>query len=357
MSIELDRTVASIQVGHRHRADLGDITELAASIEAQGLLQPITITPDGVLVCGRRRLAAIQQLGWRTVNVWVRSGISDRLGHLLAEQDENTHRKALNQIEAAALYRELKALMAEDAHRREHATRFSSDYQPGTDGGAKFAPPSAGPVGKTRVQAAAMIPGGASHATLEKINAMQRIADDPNQPETLREQVTAELAGIEAGGPVEPAYQRIRAAVSGTDQTQQDQARQDQERQDQLHALADAAIARVTTTEKDTKKRKTTPEVQGRWPVAAFIQTWTSLADWWTHYDVDELAGELTDEQAMIFLDVAEGTAAFAARLRVLIITDEAHPGDDDEGTAEDEATDPAENNDPAMTRPHLRAL
>lgn len=356
MSIELDRAVASIQVGHRHRADLGEITELAASIEAHGLLQPITITPDGVLVCGRRRLAAIQQLGWRTVNVWVRSGISDRLGHLLAEQDENTHRKALNQIEAAALYRELKSLMAEDAQRRQAASQFSTARQPGTDGGAKFAPPSTGTAGKTRVQAAAMIPGGASHATLEKINAMQRIADDPDQPETLREQVAAELAGIEAGGPVEPAYQRIRAAVSGTDQNQQDQARQDQERQDQLHALADAAIARVTTTEID-KKRRTAPGVPGRWPVAAFVQTWTSLADWWTHYDVEELAGELTDEQAMIFLDVAEGTAAFAARLRVLIITDEARPGDDDEDSVEDEATDPAENNDPAAPRPQLRAL
>src|SRR5699024_9641617 len=133
MSIELERAVSSIMVGNRHRTDLGDLDALAASIARDGLLQPPTITPDGVLVCGRRRLAAIQQLGWRTVNVWVRSGISDRLGHLLAEQDENTHRKALNQIEAAALYRELKALMAEDAHRREHATRFSSDYQPGTD--------------------------------------------------------------------------------------------------------------------------------------------------------------------------------------------------------------------------------
>ncbi len=44
---------------------------------------------------------------WRTVSVWVRSGVSTRLGHLLAEQDENAHRKPLNQLEAAALYREL----------------------------------------------------------------------------------------------------------------------------------------------------------------------------------------------------------------------------------------------------------
>src|SRR5690625_4406576 len=138
MGIELERTVASIQVGHRHRSDLGDIDALAASISEQGLLQPLTVTPEGVLVCGRRRLAAIQQLGWRTVSVWVRSGVSDRLGHLLAEQDENVHHKQLTQVEAAALYRELKALMAEDASRRQAASQFSTARQPGSDGGGKF---------------------------------------------------------------------------------------------------------------------------------------------------------------------------------------------------------------------------
>src|SRR5690625_1024817 len=123
--IELERTVASIQVGRRHRAELGDIDELAASIDREGLLQPVTITPDGVLVCGARRLAAIKQLGWKTVNVWVRSGISDRLGHLLAEQDDNVLHKPLTQTEAAALYRELKALMAEDARSEEHTSNSS----------------------------------------------------------------------------------------------------------------------------------------------------------------------------------------------------------------------------------------
>lgn len=71
--VQLDRTVESILVGRRHRADLGDIDALAASIERHGLLQPLTITVDGALVCGARRLAAIKRLGWRTVNVWVRA--------------------------------------------------------------------------------------------------------------------------------------------------------------------------------------------------------------------------------------------------------------------------------------------
>src|SRR5690625_1566525 len=123
--IELERTAASSQVGRRRRTELGDIDDLAASIDRDGLLQPITITPAGVLVCGARRLTAIRQLGWKTVNVWVRSGISDRLGHLLAEQDDNVLHTPLPQTEAAALCRELKVLMADDATHRQEIGRAS----------------------------------------------------------------------------------------------------------------------------------------------------------------------------------------------------------------------------------------
>ncbi|WP_293785605.1 ParB N-terminal domain-containing protein [uncultured Aeromicrobium sp.] len=354
MGIELERTVASIQVGARHRTDLGDIDALAASIAEQGLLQPITVTPEGVLVCGRRRLEAIRKLNWRTVSVWVRRGVSDRLGHLLAEQDENVHHKPLNQVEAAALYRELKQLMAEDAERRDAATRFSSENQPGADGGAKFAPPSLGPVGKTRKQAAAMIPGGASYATLEKINHLQRIADDADLPAPLRELAASELAGIEAGGPVDPAYQRVRAAAD----------RAAQARQAELHALAEEAVARVTGQNRQNKRKTPTGPVQapGRWPVTAFVQTWTSLSDWWTHYDPAELATELTAEQATIFLTVAEGTTAFAARLRPLLTPDTTTDKTDDDGndaaeTDSSRAMEPDVVGGDVVSGRHLRAL
>ena len=130
--VQLDRVVDSIIVGTRHRADLGDIDALAASIEREGLLQPLTVTIDGVLVCGARRLAAIKKLRWRTVSVWVRSGLSDRLGQLLGEQDDNMLHKPLTQLEAAALYRELKQEMAEDAARRQAAGARMSACPPPT---------------------------------------------------------------------------------------------------------------------------------------------------------------------------------------------------------------------------------
>lgn len=37
---------------------------------------------------------------------------------------------------------------------------------------------------------------------------------------------------------------------------------------------------------------------------------------WWTHYDVDELAAELTDEQAEAFFATVAGTTEFADQLR-----------------------------------------
>ncbi len=211
--IELERSVDSIRVGLRHRTELGDLASLAASIEREGLLQPITVTPEGILVCGARRLAAIKQLGWLHVKVWVRSGISGDLGYLLAEQDDNVLHKPLTQLENATLYREIKTLMAEDAARRQEASRFSRVNQPGDHGAANLAAPSEA-VGDTREQAAAMIPDGPSHTTLEKINYLQHLVDDETQPESVREGVAAELELIGSGSAVHPSYERARQLVA-----------------------------------------------------------------------------------------------------------------------------------------------
>lgn len=63
------RAIADIQVGKRHRRDLGDVDALAASIEDIGLLNPITVDEDGRLLAGARRLAACKRLGWKMVPV------------------------------------------------------------------------------------------------------------------------------------------------------------------------------------------------------------------------------------------------------------------------------------------------
>ncbi|MCH6470781.1 ParB N-terminal domain-containing protein [Sinomonas terrae] len=331
--IELERALDSIRVGRRHRADLGDIGELAASIEREGLLQPITIAPDGVLVCGLRRLAAMRQLGWRTANVWVRSGISDELGQLLAEQDENALHKPLTQTEQAALYRELKALLAEDAARRQEASRFPADGQkPRSHGGATVAPPSSAS-GKTREQAALMVTGRNSYTSLERISELQRVAADPTVPSGVRDRAAAELAGIDAGGSIRAAHQRTSAEVSLTEldrlavdpmvpmgmreRAKQDAARlrasQAQTRAGDLERLAAEALARVRAGQKRPRHPRPAPTpAAGVMTVRAFVLTWDELTGWWERCDPTEVAAALTDDQWERFQNTLTGTIRFA---------------------------------------------
>lgn len=335
--IELERAVDSIPVGRRHRADLGDIDALAASIERQGLLQPITITPDGHLICGARRLAAIRKLGWKTVNVWVRAGISDRLGELLAEQDENALHKPLTQLEAAALYRELKALLAEDAARRQEATRFQA-ADAGRDGPVNLTAPPHAELGESRVQAAQMVTGRDSHTTLERIGRLEDLAADESQPENVRARAAEEVERIRAGAKVYPSHLRVNAELSLTELDQlaadltqtaevREQARAEAARvreaeqamkAEELERLATEALARVRATGKKKPRAKPTP-LPGVWErrsLRAFVLTWDDLASWWEHYDPAEVGPALTDEQWDRFEATVAGTVEFAGAAR-----------------------------------------
>jgi len=336
--IQLQRALDSIRVGRRHRAELGDIDALAVSIEEHGLFQIITIDPDGNLVCGLRRLVAMRQLGWKTADVWVRPGISDQLGRLLAEQDDNALHKPLTLTEQATLYRELKTLMAEDAARRQEATRFHAGEQPGTGGGATVAPPSESEVpggGKARAQAALMVTGRNSYTSLERIGELQRLAADDTQPAAVRERAALELEGIDAGGSITAAHQRTRAEASlaELDQLAADSAAPEQVRQRaardaaelraveaqtraaELERLAADALARVRGDKKRGKRAR--PAAVPAAPAAvmtvrAFVLTWDELALWWERADPQVVGPALTDEQWRRFEQTVAGTVAFA---------------------------------------------
>jgi ParB/RepB/Spo0J family partition protein len=75
----------------RQRRELKDIEQLAASITARGLINPITITREGVLIAGERRLTAIQSLGWNKIPVTYMEDLSEDELHLI-ELEENTQR-------------------------------------------------------------------------------------------------------------------------------------------------------------------------------------------------------------------------------------------------------------------------
>lgn len=98
--------LSDIRRGRRFRADLGDVDALAESIRANGLLHPVVVTSDNVLVAGERRLAAVAALGWRRVPVRV----VDPADLLTAERDENAVRKDFTPSEAAAIAAALRPI-------------------------------------------------------------------------------------------------------------------------------------------------------------------------------------------------------------------------------------------------------
>ena len=59
------RAIEEIKRGVRHRKDYGDLDALARSIDEKGLLQPIAITPQGVLIAGERRILAWRKTKFR----------------------------------------------------------------------------------------------------------------------------------------------------------------------------------------------------------------------------------------------------------------------------------------------------
>ncbi|GMR13573.1 MAG: ParB/RepB/Spo0J family partition protein [Gemmatimonadota bacterium] len=88
-----------------------ELAELAASIDQNGLLQPLLVRPaPGLedryeLVAGERRLRAVASLGWHDVPVVVRAVDDDTL--LVLALVENLQREALGPMEEAQGYRSL----------------------------------------------------------------------------------------------------------------------------------------------------------------------------------------------------------------------------------------------------------
>ena len=88
MQIPLDEII----VKQRVRIDPGDLEPLMTSMEQHGLMHPVTVNREKVLVAGYRRLEAARRLGWSTIRVHMIDG-RDAVSLLEMEIDENRVRK------------------------------------------------------------------------------------------------------------------------------------------------------------------------------------------------------------------------------------------------------------------------
>lgn len=102
--------ISSITVSpDRQRKELLGIEELANSIRSLGLIHPIVLSPDGVLVAGERRLRAHELLGLTHILVQFTNELA--LEELEAiELEENVKRKALTWKEEVSAVTRLHAL-------------------------------------------------------------------------------------------------------------------------------------------------------------------------------------------------------------------------------------------------------
>jgi ParB family chromosome partitioning protein len=93
MKINIDE----IKIINRKR-NAGDVSQLCASINEIGLLQPVTVTSDFKLIAGLHRITACKHLGWQEIEVNVVDYDSEILSEL-AEIDENLIRNELTQFD------------------------------------------------------------------------------------------------------------------------------------------------------------------------------------------------------------------------------------------------------------------
>ena len=207
--LEPDYPVNAIKQKGVYRRDLGDVEALAESIGRLGLLTPIVVTSDGLLLCGRRRLAAVQRLGWDSVPVWIPDQVSKNL-RVMALFDDDALRKPLTPLEQAKLYAEYHELYGAQARLRYEATRFGAQ---GVVGGAESPPPSGeGPADhvKTRIKAALAVTGKQSHQRLEEVLWLDGVAQNQAEDESVRRDAEQALVEIEQDGKVHPRWQRVQ---------------------------------------------------------------------------------------------------------------------------------------------------
>jgi ParB family transcriptional regulator, chromosome partitioning protein len=189
---------------------MGDIDGLARSIKAVGLLHPVVVRPDGLLIAGERRLAACRQLGWADVPVTEVDLEQVARGELA----ENADRKDFVPSEIDAIRKALAPIEAAAAEERQ-GTR--TDILPG-----KF------PEGEQRTRDKVGAFADVSGRTVEKIAKVVEAAE--REPEKFGKLV----AEMDRTGKVNGAYRKLR-------QAEDERVR----RKDRPHPGGQAAVWRV----------------------------------------------------------------------------------------------------------------
>jgi ParB-like chromosome segregation protein Spo0J len=184
--------ISSVKVGDRHRRELGSLADLKASIEEVGLLHPIVLTEDHVLVAGQRRLEACRGLGWEDIPARVLPLSSSEA--LQAQHDENQVRKDFLPSERVAIAETIR-----DRERAAAEDREREGGRLGGEGSGNLPDPSRG---RARDKVAQSV--GWSGSTYEKARKVVQAAEqDPAYQDLVDE--------MDRSGKVDPAFRKLGA--------------------------------------------------------------------------------------------------------------------------------------------------
>jgi len=337
----LEHAIDQISVGLSFRRDVEEgLEELCESIQRIGVIHPPAVTEDYTLISGRRVLEAQKRLGYRVTPIWIVHGVSDRLSQILAIRDEETLRRALKPIEQAELYEELKRLYAEDAERRDAATRFGSPdrdsrIDEGEGGGADSAPPSRNDT-KARVQAARAVTGRDSRTMLEQISQLKRIAADDDEDPMVRQHAAEALIELNEDGKVNGKFLQVKAHQHHAALTRfaehpdtadqvRDAARSELAALDpdlaptELAKESGLALERVRTLQASVDAEgkvgwsDVDPLMRQKHQIRKLVDLLRREHGWWDRYDPHDIGAYADDAQWELITSYVDGATAFCA--------------------------------------------
>jgi len=205
----IKRTIDSIKVGPRHRQDLGDIPSLAASIAKVGLLNPITLTSEGLLIAGERRLEACKHLGWRIIACYVTDDLESAATKLTAERDENTERKEMTPEELVNLGLALEELERPKAKGRQGARTDLDKHRSQVRPMSTESDESPKNRNSTRTNEIVGDAIGLSRTTYARAKAVVKAANDESLNPKQQAVAKQALAEMNASGIVSTSYNKI----------------------------------------------------------------------------------------------------------------------------------------------------
>jgi len=174
--------ISDIKIGKRHRKNMGDINALKKSIEEVGLLHPIVITKENILVAGERRWTACKDMGWTDIPVTVIS--IDEI--VRGEFAENAIREDFLPTEIDAIRRAMEPIVSTPVGRPSKKVETFHNKE----------------AGKTRDKIGAF--AGVSGRTVEKIAKIVEAAEEnPEEFGHLAEE-------IDRTGKVDGAYRKLK---------------------------------------------------------------------------------------------------------------------------------------------------